>query len=270
MCISAVSIPAHLLYLAIKPIGIVSGGERKPEEDTIFKSCAVAPIHSITPWNIHAINRVIATLTVSSQTHPSQGNWICGGLHSGFSTDQPTRTEWSISSTLTLTRLWSSNMIHNQLSSNSSWTCSNPFSLFSLFFFPATPWSHTKVHYLSSDEVMTEMSVAVTLTWHGVKISKWKPRNGAPPAVMFQHETRLPLMWSVFWVKERGSFDVQLFSLIRSKWVEINFGQEGRQVGLAFGYFSGHQFNASKCRCKSFVQRWRIKKYIYIYVYIWA
>lgn len=76
--------------------------------------------------------------------------------------------------------------------------------------FSAPPWFQTKRHYLSSDEVMTEMSVAVTLTWHGVKISKWKPRNGTPQAVMFQHATRLPLMWSVFWNEGSGSFDVQL------------------------------------------------------------
>lgn len=75
----------------------------------------------------------------------------------------------------------------------------------------ATPLvSKPRRHYLSSDEVMTEMSVAVTLTWHGVKISKWKPRNGTPRAVMFQHETRLPLMWSVFWNEDSGSFDVRL------------------------------------------------------------
>lgn len=79
----------------------------------------------------------------------------------------------------------------------------------SFFFLPRTPWFQTKRHYLSSDEVMTEMSVAVTLTWPGVKISKWKPRNCTPRAVMFQHESRLPLMRSVFWNEQSGSFDVQ-------------------------------------------------------------
>lgn len=88
---------------------------------------------------------------------------------------------------------------------------------------------------------MTEKSVAVTLTWHGVKISKWKPTNGAPQAVMFQRETRLPLMWSVFWNKESCSFDVHLFpsfALNGGKWI---FSSK-----LAFGCFWGHRTSPFK------------------------
>lgn len=170
---------------------------------------------------MHAINKVIAPPTGSSQTHPSRGKLDLRGPPFWLCIDQPTRTERSISSMLTLTGLQSSNTIHDKLSPNSSWNGSNTFSLFLLFFLQP-PGFQTKRHYLSSDEVMTEMSVAVTLTWHGVKISKWKPRNGTRRAVMFQHETRLPLMWSVFWNEESGSFDVRCSrSFILNGWKSI-------------------------------------------------
>lgn len=60
-------------------------------EDTVDsgESGAVVSIHSITPWNMHAINKVIAPPTVSSQTHPSRRNWIRGGLHSGSALTNP-------------------------------------------------------------------------------------------------------------------------------------------------------------------------------------
>ncbi|KAK5908797.1 hypothetical protein CgunFtcFv8_016824 [Champsocephalus gunnari] len=76
---------------------------------------------------MHAINKVIAPPTVSSQTHPSQGNWIRGGgLHFGSArTDPPAQR--SISSRRTLTGLQSGNTIHDKLFSNSSWTGSNTF-----------------------------------------------------------------------------------------------------------------------------------------------
>lgn len=54
--------------------------------------------------------------------------WLCTG--------QPTRTERSISSTLTRAGLQSHNTIHDKLSPNSSWTGANTFSLFSFFFSP--------------------------------------------------------------------------------------------------------------------------------------
>lgn len=175
-------------------------------------SCSLNPQHH--PMK-HACNQQGHSSTDSFQPNSSitakldpRGPpfWLCA--------DQPTRTERSISSMLTLTGLQSGNTIHDKLSPNSSWTGSNSFSLFSFgffsFFSSAPPGSKTKRHYLSLDEVMTEMSVAGTLTWHGVKISKWKPRNGTPRAAMFQHETRLPLMWSAFWSEQSGSFDVRL------------------------------------------------------------
>lgn len=207
MCRS-VRISPHLLYLAIKALPIVSGKESKPGEDTAGfgweGSCSLNPQHH--PMK-HACNQQGHTSTDSFQPNSSiTGKLDLRGPPFWLCTDQPTRTERSISSTLTLTGLQSGNTIHDKLSSNSSWTGSNPFSLFSLCFSP--PQFHTERHCLSSDEVMTETSGAVTLTWHGLKISKWRPRKGAPRAVMFQHETRLPLMWSVFWNEESGSFDV--------------------------------------------------------------
>lgn len=156
--------PAHLLHSAIKAVLIVSGKEREPGEDTKGseweRSCSLNPQHH--PMK-HACNQQGHSSTNSFQPNSSITEkldlwgppfWLC--------TDQPSRTEWPISSTLTLTGVQSSNTIYDKLSSNSSWTGSNPFSLFSLFSCP--PPVHTKRHYLSSDEVMTEMAVAVTVT----------------------------------------------------------------------------------------------------------
>lgn len=71
--------------------------------------------HSISPWNMHAINKVRAPAIVSSQTHPSQRKLDLQGPPFWLCTDQPTRTEQSISSMLTLTALQSSNAIHDKL-----------------------------------------------------------------------------------------------------------------------------------------------------------
>lgn len=130
--------------------------------------------------------------------------------------------------------------------------------------FSATPWFHTKRHYLSRDEVMTEKSVAVTLTWHGVKISKWKPTNGAPQAVMFQHETRLPLMWSVFWNKESGSFDVHFFpSFALNGWKWIFSSKLDKSV-LPLDVFEGTVHLPSKPRSNGVVANTRFLKSDYV------
>lgn len=112
---------------------------------------------------------------------------------------------------------------------------------------------------------MTEKSVAVTLlTWHGVKISKWKPTNGAPQAVMFQRETRLPLMWSVFWNKESCSFDVHLFpsfALNGGKWI---FSSKLDKSVLPLDVFEGIVHLPSKPRSSGVVANTRFLKSEYV------
>lgn len=188
-----VRIPVHLYYLTAKAVVIVWEKERRSGEDTArLEREGICSLNSQHHPMKHACNQQGHSSTNSFQPNSSiTGKLDLLGPPFWLYSDQPTRTERSISSMLTLTALQSRNTIHDKLSPNSSWTGSNTFFIVFLLF-SCMPWFQTKRHYLSSDEVMTEMSVAVTLTWPGVKISKWKPRNCTQRAVMFQHESQLP------------------------------------------------------------------------------
>lgn len=132
-----VRIPVHLYYLTAKAVVIVWEKERRSGEDTArLEREGICSLNSQHHPMKHACNQQGHSSTNSFHPNSSiTGKLDLLGPPFWLYSDQPTRTERSISSMLTLTALQSRNTIHDKLSPNSSWTGSNTFFIVFLLFF---------------------------------------------------------------------------------------------------------------------------------------